>query len=527
MTLTTNCRARLAGAMAILITATGLAACGTGDDDATVGAGSTLTIAMSGDTFSLDPTSCSPPVFCFPAYDALVHMTADGKYEADLATKWEFTDDSHQVLRVSLRPDADFADGTPLNAEAAVASIERFLKSTGPNRSNAVPVSGVTKVDDQTIDIKYSTPVTYDYASFQISDQNGFGTITSLATSSNPKLLETESGGIGPYKLDTAGTQKGSQYTFVPNDKYFDQSAIKYQKVVLKPIANSATRLSAIQSGQVEWAHGIPATLAKTAEDSEFNVAKGTNGGTTVLVLGERASGPLSDVRVRQAISMVIPRQEIADSVFAGYATPTSSLVPEGLQGYDAESADDIDVDIDAARKLMADAGYADGFELSVLDPSFFDPGNAVGQALVEPLAKIGVKVKLTADDSDPGVVVQKMFSKEYPAVVFSKQGSSTYGTTRIDLSPGGYLNPFGLPGDEKLDEAVTAAALGATPTEQEALEQKATAIMDQLHWAVPIVAATSIQVTTDGVGNVPASFVTRELNPFGAAGEAWAPSGE
>lgn len=526
MMLATQRRATLAWMVAALVSATGLAACGGTEEDSDNPASSTLTIAMSGDTLSLDPTSCSPPVFCFPAYDALVHMASDGTYEPDLATKWEFTDESHQALRVSLRTDAEFEDGTPLNADAVVASLERFLNSTGPNRSNAVPVAGVTKIDDQTVDIEYSTPVTYDYASFQISDQNGFGAITSLATSSDPKLLETQSGGIGPYKLDPAETQKGSQYTFVPNDKYFDQSAIKYDKVVLKPIANPASRLSAIQSGQVEWAHGIPATFAKTVDDSEFTVSEGANGGTTVLVLGDRAQGPLSDVRVRQAISLVMPRQEIADSVFAGYASPTSSLVPEGLQGYDAESAGRVEVDVDAARELMADAGYEDGFELSVLDPSFFDPGNAVGQAIVEPLAQIGIKVNLTADDSDPGLVVQKMFSKEYPAVVFTKQGSSTYGTARIDLSPGGYLNPFGLPGDDALDEAVAAAALGATPEEQASLEQEATAIMDDLYWAIPIVAATSVQVTTADVSNVPDSFVTRELSPFGpVAGDAWAPS--
>lgn len=524
--MTTHRKTTAALAALALLSAVGLTACGS--EGGGQGANSTLTVAMSGDTLSLDPTNCAPPVFCFPAYDSLVHVGADGTYEPALATNWEFVDDSHKVLRVALRTTAEFNDGTPLNADAVIASVERFLKSTGPNRSNAVPVSGVTKVDDTTVDIQYSTPVTYDYASFQISDQNGLGAITSLAASSNPKILETESAGIGPYKLDAANSQKGSQYTFVPNDKYFDQGAIKYEKIVLKPIANPASRLSAIESGQVEWAHNVPATFAKSVDTDTYDMTKGSNGGTTVLVLGDRASGPLADVRVRQAISMVIPREQIADSVFAGYATATTSLVPEGLQGYDAQSAGQTKVDVAGARKLMAEAGYADGFDLSVLDPSFFDPSNAVGQALISPLAEIGIDVKLTPDDSDPGVVVQKMFSKKYEAVVFSKQGSSTYGTTRIDLSPGGYLNPFGLPGDEKLDEAIDAAALAATPAEQAKSEQKATAIMDGLYWAVPIVAATSLQVTTQAVDNVPDSYVTRDLNPFGpVADKAWAQAGE
>lgn len=522
-------RAALASA-AIAVVAFGLTACG-GDTEggaSSPATGGTLTIAMSGDTFSLDPTSCSPPVYCFPAYSALVHMTAEGGYEPDLATEWSFTDDTHQTLRVSLRTDAVFTDGTPLNADAVVASITRFLGTEGPNASNAVPITDVKAVDDSTVDINYSVPVTLDYASFQLSDQNGVGTITSLAAAGDPSILETESAGIGPYTLDPDQTQKGSQYTFVANETYFNQDAITYEKVVIKPIANPGSRVSAIQSGQVDWAHNVPPSAVSSLTGDSVTLSVGSNGGTTVLVLGDRESGPLADQRVREAISLVMPREDIAKSVFGGYATPTASLVPEGLQGYNAESAERTEVDVDRARDLMAEAGYEDGFELSVLDPTFFDPGNAVGQAIVEPLAEIGITVALTADDSEPGVVVQKMFSGEYSAIVFSKQGSSTYGTARIDLSPMAYLNPFGLPADEKLDEAVTAAALASLPDEQAELEVEATKIMDELYWAVPIVAQTSIQATTNAVSGVPDSFATRELNPFGPDSDlAWAPSGK
>lgn len=497
-----------------LTTALGLAACS--GDASSQGGNRTLTIAMSGDTLSLDPLNCAPPVYCFPAYDSLVHMASDGSYEPDLATKWDFTDGSHQTLRVNLREGAVFTDGTPLNAEAVVASLNRFLKSATANRSNAVPVSGVKAVDQYTVDISYSTPVTLDYASFQISNQNGFGVISSIAASKNPKILETQTAGIGPYKLDPAATQKGSLYTFVRNEKYFNQAAVKYEKVIIKPIANAASRLSAIQSGQVDWAQNLLASSAATASGSGLNLTKGSNGGTTELILGDRSSGPLADARVRSAISLVIPRADIAKSVFGGYATPTSSLITKGLQGYNAESAGQTEVDATKARQLLAEAGYSNGFALTVYDPSFFDPGHAVGQAIVQPLAKIGIKVNLVADENDPGVVVQNMFSKKYGAIIFTNQGSSTYGTVRTDLSPGGYLNPFGLPLDKQLETAVNTAALAATPEEQAELEQKATAILDNLHVVVPIVSQTSVQATSDAVKSVPESFVTRELNPFG-----------
>lgn len=517
----------LAVTLSLAATTLGLTACGGGTSSSSDAASSTLTIAMSGDTLSLDPTTCAPPVYCFAAYDALIHMNADGSYEPDLAKSWEFTDDSHQSLRVELRTDAKFTDGTPLNAQAVVASLTRFLETPGPNRSNATPVEAVKEVGENAVEISYTTPVTIDYASFQLTEQNGFGVITSVAGATDPGSLAEQTQGIGPYKLDPSETQKGSQYTFVPNADYFNQDAITYKKIVLKPIPNPASRLSAIQSGQVQWAHALPPNLAESAQDAGLNLSKGSNGSSTVLVLGDRTAGPLSDDRVREAISLAVPREEMAASIFAGYATATASLVPEGLQGYDEASAGQVDVDLERARQLMADAGYSEGFELDVYDPTFFDPNNAVGQALVDPLAEIGITVKLTADDSEPGQVVQTMFSKTHSAVVFSKQGSSTYGTVRIDLSPGGYLNPFGTPMDPALEAAVTAAAQAGTPEDQAELEQKATVIMDALHWAIPIVAQTSVQATTDEVDGVPDQFVTRELNPFGPVTDGvWAPLG-
>lgn len=513
-----------------------VAGCSSSDASSDEGGGETdriLNIGMSGDTLSLDPLTCAPPVYCFAAYDGLVYQNSDGEFEPDLASSWEFTDASNTTLRVQLREDVVFTDGSPLNADAVVASLNRFLNSVGPNRSNAEPVTTVTAVDGSTVDISYRTAVTYDYASYQLTKQNGFGMITSQAAAENPQSLASESAGVGPYKLDPEATEAGTVYTFVPNEDYFNQDAITYDQVVFTPIPNASSRVSALQTGQIDFAQTVPPSLVDSAADSDDNIrvsegslAAGASG-TAVLVMANRETGPLADERVREAIALAIPRDDIIDAIYSGYGTGTSSLVPDGAAGYNEDAVNAYDYNVDRAKQLLEEAGYGDGLTISVLDPTFFDPGNALGQALGDALQEVGVTFDLTTNDSQPGEIIPLMQSGDYDAIVYVQRAAGTYATTRIDLSPGGYLNPLGTPLDAELDQLVTTAAT-APVDEQEGLLQEATVRLDELLWAIPVASIPSLQLTDSGIDNVAENFTTTEMDPFSPVTEqAWRPSGE
>lgn len=510
---------RFSAAAAVSTALVTLAACSGATGNNGSSSGGTLAIGMASDTLSLNPTSCAPPTYCFPAYDSLVHETSAGEYAADLATSWKFLDSGHQTLQLTLRQGAHFTDGTELDAQAVVASMNSFMKTPGPNQSNAVPVDKVTAASKYRVNVHYTTPVTYDFALWQLSGQNGLGTIVGPKGLANPKSLNTTSDGIGPYKLDAAATVKGSVYTYVPNRAYFNQSAIKYNKVVLKPMQNARSRLSAIESGQVDWAQAIPSTDVSAAKSSGLRISTGKLGaapdGMPMLVLAQRKSGPLANVKVRQAISYAIPRTQIAKAVYGSSATPTSSMVPAGEQGYNSANTNLYSYDTKKAKQLLAEAGYPHGFSLTVYDPTVFDANNTLGQALASALAEVGIKVDLASSDAPAGTVAQQVGSGKYPAYVWNAGATGTFSLSEVNFSAGAYMNPFKVAADPTLEKLVKKAGLAATRSEQNTLMKAATDRLDELEWAVPVASVPTLQATRKNVANVPSSFLTRELDPF------------
>lgn len=483
------------------------------------GSGGTLTVGVTGDTLSLDPQNCAPILYCAPAYSALIGQQPDGSFVPDLATKWEFTDGKHTTLRLTLRKDAHFTDGSALTADSVVASLNAFRNTPGPGQANTKPVDDVKAVDERTVDIHYSTAVTLNYAEWQLTVQNGFGAIIGPKGLANTKSLATATDGIGPYKLDAKQTTKGVQYTYMPNSRYFNQGAIKYDKVVLKPMQNPASRLSAVESGQIDWAQGISQGDVGTAKAAGLRISEGKLGaapaGMPMLVLAKRDSGPLADVRVRQAISYAVPRGEIANALYGASATPTSSLVPEGAEGYNAAETNRYAYNPAKAKELLAQAGHPNGLDLEVYDPSFFDPGNGLGQALESALAKVGIRVKLVTSDAPPGNVVQQVGAGKYAAYIWNAGANGMSSLAFVNFQAGGYMNPFKVSSDAQLDELLKAAALSASPQGQNRGMQAATARLDELEWAVPIAAVPTFQATQQYVKNVPQKFYSRDLDPF------------
>ena len=483
------------------------------------GRSSSLVVGVTGDTSSLNPQNCAPIIYCLPVYSALVGQNADGAFVPDLATNWKFTDAKHTTLQLTLRKNAYFTDGSALTASSVVASLNVFRNTPGPGQANAKPVDGITAVGVGTVDIHYSTPVTRAFAEWQLTVQNGFGAIIGPKGLANAKSLDTTSDGIGPYKLDAQQTTQGVQYAYVPNGRYFNQDAIKYNEVILKPMQNTSSRLSAIESGQIDWAQGISQGNVSAAEAAGLHVSEGKLGaspaGSPMLVLAQRTSGPLADVRVRQAISYAVPRSEITKAVYGTSATPTSSMVPQGAEGYNAADTNLYAYNSSKAKQLLAQAGYPNGLTLEVYDPSFFDTGNELGQALESALANVGIRVKLVTSDAPPGTVVQQVEEGKYAAYIWDAGATGLSSLAYVNFESGAYMNPFKVPSDAQLDQLLQKAALSATAEGQEQGMQAATARLDELEWAVPIATVPTFQATQKNVTNVPQQFYTRDLNPF------------
>ncbi|MGQ4436020.1 MULTISPECIES: ABC transporter substrate-binding protein [unclassified Streptomyces] len=509
------------GVVGLALTACG----GGGSSPAGSGKGGTLTIAISGDALNLDTSNCAPLIFCNVAYDSLTRISSKtGKVGPNLATSWKWVGDGHQKLELTLRGDAKFRDGTLLTGEAAAASINSYLHAGGSFAALSYPIKEAKASGEHTFVISYSAPITERYALYLLAGQSGVGNIVGPASAADRKKLLSSSDGIGPYKLDSSQTVKGVSYVYVPNDQYFNQSAITYSKIVLKPMADPQSRLNALQAGQVDWAANLPTQDVQTVQKADFTVSRGTLGSFYSLALLKRDSGPLADARVRQALSYATPRQDIANALYGSDAVATSSMIPEGAEGYNAQDTDMYSLNLGKAKKLLSQAGYGSGLTLTVLDPAFFDSGSALGQALRAAYAKIGVTLKLATTNAPPGNVAQEAATGKYDAEILSNGGNGLSAAVNTMFVPSALANPLKTPLEETLVAALRQAALSA-PADQERKMVAATTILDKLVYAVPIASVPTLQAVNPKIQNVVKQYWSIEMNPFApTTSEAWAP---
>lgn len=488
--------------------------------------GGTFTAALSGDVLNLDTANCVPIVYCSVAYSTLIYLAPDGTFQPSLATSWEWTDDTRTTLRLTLRDGAKFADGTPITGEAVAASFTSYLTAPGPFAALSYPMAGAAAAGENQVDITFAEPLTDYFAYYLLSGPNGVSYVVSPDAAANRMLMAEDTAGSGPYMLDPAQTTKGVEYVYVPNPEFFNQDAIMYDKVVLKPMMDPTARVNAILSGQVTWASNIPPTDVQSVADAGLQTSVGPLGAFAALGLLARDSGPLADIKVRQALALATPRADIAAALFGESAVPTSSFIPEGAEGYNSADTDLYDLDVAQAKQLLADAGYADGFTMTALDPAFFDPGSLVGQALQTAYAEIGVTLELTPFDGGPGETAMQMGM--YDSVVLTSGANGIfqgiYALFRSGMPMGGLINPKNLPLDDELVAAMAAAATNSDPAQQVELSKAVTARLDELVYAVPIASIPTVQAVGAKVVNVPQQYFSIEANPFApVTKDAWA----
>jgi peptide/nickel transport system substrate-binding protein len=474
--------------------------------------GGTLTIGMAADVTNLDPAKALPPVYDFFAYDTLIHRSADDSYVPDLATSWRYVGSGNKTIHLTLRRSVRFDDGTTMTADAVAASMNRFLKTPGAQQVNAGPVADVTAVGPYTVEIRYRSPVPYTYVEQSLDQDNGFGMIIGPKGLANPTSLTGSSDGVGEYTLDPSATTAGAEYTYVPNPRYYNQAAIKYDKVVLKPMPDAASRLSAIESGQIDWAKSMPSTDQATGKSAGLHVQLG--GGITSAVLLEGSkSGPLASQAVRQAIAYAVPRQAILKAIYAGGGTVTSTVSSPGEQGYDQANSDPYPYNPARARQLLTQAGYSHGFTLSVLDSAVGDPQSALAQALASALSTIGISLQIHVFSGTAATYVTDTLSRRYQVVVSPISVTDIYTIMNQDLASGTTGNAFDLT-DAVLNQLLARASGATTIAAQSTAMQQASDRLDQLAWVIPIVRVPGLELTSTSVKNVPSTYQTRDPDP-------------
>src|SRR6266851_4326065 len=334
--------------------------------------------ANSGDVSSMDPYARQETfllTFTSNIYDPLVRRDKNLKLEPALATKWGQTDPTTWFF--DIRPGVKFQDGSPLTADDIVFSLNRANGPGSNMQSNFVSVKEIKKDGDMRVVVttKYPDPLLADkWAALGMmskawAEKNN--AVNSADMTKNEENFATRNAmGTGPFMLKER--RAGEKTILVANPNWWDKPTHNLTEVIFTPVANAATRVVYLGMDQ------------ERPELLESNV-KGKN--------------PFKDKRVREAIHRSIDVDAIKRTVMRGQSYPTNLMVAPGINGY----MKDLDkrpalLKPDEAKKLLADAGYPNGFEVGMDCPNDrYVNDEKICQAVVAMLAKIGVKVNLRA----------------------------------------------------------------------------------------------------------------------------------
>lgn len=364
-----------------------------------------LTIALASEPTAMDPHyhNLGPNnQISYHIFDRLINQGPNQELNPGLATSWEPIEDT--VWEFKLREGVTFHDGSPFTADDVAFTIERAPNVPDSPSSFATYTAQITEVeivDDHTVRIHTAEPyplMPNDLSTIAvISREAGEGATTADYNSGEATV------GTGPFKF--VEYVPGDRIVMEVNEDYWGEVP-EWDQVTFRPITSGPARVAALLAGDVDVVEGVPTSdISQLEENPDVDLSQGVSNRVIYLHIdsdrevtpmvtakdGSEIENPFTDVRARQAISMAIDREAIVDEVMEGVAIPAGQLLPEGFFGV----SPDIEVpeyDPEQAQALLAEAGYPDGFALTIHGPNdrYINDAEIV-QAIAQMLSRIGI----------------------------------------------------------------------------------------------------------------------------------------
>jgi peptide/nickel transport system substrate-binding protein len=409
---------------------------------------------------TFDPHRSANPwdmIFFRLVYDQLIMLDENDELAPQLATSWEFVD-GETALEMELRDDVTFIDGTPFNAEAVKANIERAKTlETGTLKGQLARVESVEAVEEFKVRINLNGPGGDLPALFSATA----GTMISPAAFQNPDLDQNPVGS-GMAKLVEYVPGQVSKYD--RNEEYWDPEAAKAAHYEILVQTSATTRFNMLQTGQAELTYLDP-SQAEQAQAAGLNSAPSKSLSIMSMYMNT-GKPPFDDIRVRQAMEHAVDRQAIVDGVFFGLGEPVAQYMPPDHWAYnpDVTPEGEYGYDPERARELLAEAGYPDGVDFEMLVPSL-DDHRAVAEALVPMLAEAGMTAHTRVIESPTTPVT---FYGRQEGNVYNGMGAPFADPTvqYQNYLPGAFRNPWNVSTPE-FEQAWLDALSGTTPEER------------------------------------------------------------
>jgi peptide/nickel transport system substrate-binding protein len=376
--------------------------------------GQTLRYANQGDLKSLDPYTLNETTthaHLGQVYEGLTTRDKDLKIVPALAESWETPEPTR--WRFHLRRGVKFQNGDPFTADDVVFSADR-VRAKGSNLQTRIdPDAKVVKIDDYTVDFVLPKPnpiLNSQWDTWYIMDKKWSEENNSVAptpaSATTPTYASLHANGTGAFSVESH--QPGVKTVFKVNPNWWRKPEHNLKEIVFTPISNDATRVAALLSGEVDIIEPVPLQdIARVDASPNAQVLKGPEIRTIFLGMDQtrdellyssvKGKNPFKDVRVREAFYRAIDIEAIKTRVMRGLSTPSALMIAPQLYALSKDFTRP-KYDPDAAKKLLTEAGYPDGFEVTLDCPNDrYVNDAAICQAVVGMLARIGVKINLLA----------------------------------------------------------------------------------------------------------------------------------
>lgn len=349
-----------------------------------------ITVALQLEPPHLDPTSAAAgaidSVLYSNVFEGLTRFMGDGSVVPGLAESWEISDDG-LTYTFKLHDGVTFHDGTTMDADDVKFSLDRILAEDSANAQKALyaAISEVNVIDPTTVEVKLSEP----NGNMIFNLAWGDAVIVAPESIDNIKQMPI---GTGAFKFDS--WTQGDKIELSRNDAYWGTPAA-LSRATFKFISDPTAAFAAVMAEDVDAFSGFPApeNLPQFAADPRFQVLIGSTEGETILSTNNKMP-PFDNVKVREAVAHAINRQAIIDGAMFGYGTPIGTHFAPHNPAY-VDLTGQSNYDPEKARALLAEAGFADGFEttLHLPPPSYARRG---GEIIAAQLAEVGIKAEIT-----------------------------------------------------------------------------------------------------------------------------------
>ena len=333
-------------------------------------------------------------------YDSLYDLDENYEPVPRAAESYEVSDDAC-TYTFRLREGITFTDGAALNADAVVSNYQAAIDPANNWRrrrtfietideTTEIPrVDSCTAVDELTVQFHLPEP----YAPF-MNSMTQFYLISPNVVNDSSFDYSKQSAGSGPYMLEEYA--QGDHVSIVRNEDYWGE-APSIDRIDFRVVPEAGSRIAALQTGEATAIYPMPTDQVATVRSAgDINMVSIPSTTMRYVTLNTNYE-PLSDVRVRQALNYAFDQEEYCRVMYSGAATPATSVLPEIVPGYKAQTP--YEVDLDKAKSLLEEAGYADGFEVDIIGDNSTQETKGM-TFVMQQLENIGVTVNVKPNEA-------------------------------------------------------------------------------------------------------------------------------